>query len=267
MQGSRESEHANAIGLNGKHKSRQQMLKAKNAAVLSRYQKSRRNIDTIRAGIEQTKEKSKQLQRDGQMQLAKLRSELGELRQQSSAVESELMQRETARQIVERNEQAAESKVAGMRGALSSGALAQLKANNTQLRAELPPLKAALGESQASEQKAQLDLLQAQREEAEAARGSAEATAKSQELARDALAKVAEVERASRQAQEEASAAVLEAEASLTAECGALWDRRHAELLQELQQGDCRTVEQDVATQAALLATLQGSVQAAREAA
>jgi len=264
MQGSRETEHANAIALNSKHKSSQEMLKAKNAAVLSRYQKSNRNIDTINAGTAQTKEKIKQLQQEGEMQLAMLRSQLGQLRQQSSAIEGELMQREAARQMVERNEQAAQSKVSDMKGALSSGELAHLKANNTGLKAELPPLKKALGESQTSEQAAQMDLLQAKREEADAARESAEATAKSQAVAREALGKVAEVERASREEQDKVAAATLEAEASLTVECSAIWDRNHAEILQQLG-GECQVVKQDVATQNALLATLQGSVQAARE--
>lgn len=264
VQGSREAEHANAIGLNGKHKSRQQVLKAKNTAVLGRYQKTNRNDETINLGITQTKEKTKQLQELGEMQLAQLRSELGELRQQSKAIEGELMQRETARQMIERNEQAAASKVMDMKGALSSGDLSHLKANNTNLKAELPPLKIALGESQTAEQAAQMDLLEAKKEEAEATQESVEATAKSQAVAREALGRVAEVEKAEREFVDSAASATIEAEASLTVECSALWDRHHADIIEKLE-GECHRVEQDVVTQNALLATLEGTVQAARQ--
>lgn len=264
LEGMRQKQHQQAMQVNKLGVGRSAQLMKLNDALRGRAQKNKRNALTIKGETKNQRDEVAALQQEGQMKLAKMREVLGSLRQQSTSIESELMARETARQTVERSMGDAQAQVDSLQGAVLSGQMAHMKANNTRLHAQLAEMKAALASSQAAATAAAHQLFTAQQEEQVATAASQAATASAQAVAQQALAAVATAEQSGESQTSAAASSTMEAEASLTVDCKDLWDKNHTVLLAQLN-GECSTVDQDLNMANALVASLSGTISAERQ--
>lgn len=231
-----------------------------NFLMKTRMRKSRANLATIQSQILVTKERTDALSAEGQEQLGKMREALGKIRTQHDAVESELNVRLQARRELEMAVAKVQAQVEELQKLLVSGALANLRRNNTRLKDSLVIVHGALMQSEVglmytqsniTESNHTLNMLTAT---AEASAAAARAAAKA------ALNAVTHAKTADDEAQAKAEAATMQAEAEQLTDCEGIWIEEHAEVLAELKQ--CEIVESDLKVGKAMLAALTSTVQA-----
>jgi len=265
-QGKRDQAHAEARAVSANGVNNEERFMRVNEAMRARAAKAKRNSGTIKGEIKAQEKQTQEMQTDGQVKLTKLRQELGALRRQSSALESDLMSREQARQINEREMGDMKAQIDAIKAALLSGRMAQMRANNTNLKSTLSEMQKALSESQAAAARAFAERYTSQQEEATSRADAEQASIRAQEAARSALAKVAAIRKEGHDAEDRAAQATMNAEASLTIDCQSIWDTRHHEIIERLN-GECVVVQTDLATARALVASLTSTVHSTRAAA
>jgi hypothetical protein len=265
IQNKRRFEHEAAVNATKNGRELETSLVGESKLMMFRLDKGRRNLATVQGQINTTKADIIALQAEGEARLEKMRKGLSNLRQQSAAVQAELMHREMARQLKEKEVGSTEAEIQAMKNAMLTAEVAKMRANQTNLKENLQQMHVALTTSQASAAKAGQDLLVAQQDE-EAAKAAAQtATEKAQKVAQDALAKVAAAREQANAAEEQANNAVMEAEASLMVKCDEVWDRKHPDVIDELTN-TCPQVKKDLQTAQALVASLSSTVQSTQAA-
>merc|ERR1719262_293075 len=109
------------------------MLEEKNKVIQTRLEKGKKNLATINMAKASEKAKIRALQTEGQLQLEKLKAELGKLRQQSASIETAMMAKITNRKLIEKALKGASVQVEDMQAKLLAGRLDKLRRNNTQM--------------------------------------------------------------------------------------------------------------------------------------
>jgi len=198
------------------------------------------------------------LQNEAEKELGTMRAELDKMREHMGVVEASLSTNINSRMIVENQLAQKEKMITSLQATLLDGKKAALISMNEQLRKDVERMQKALEISQVSEAQAKAQVMQAKQLMAVWKKAAAQNAAAAQATAQEALQKVDAAKKSDEKAIAKADAAVMDAEASMLTQCSAVWDKKHGDILQKLNQ--CKTVKDDLKTVYAQVASLQGSL-------
>jgi hypothetical protein len=239
----------------------EKFLEEKNGVLNLRLSKAKKNLDTINFAKANTKAKIGSLQTEGQLQLEKLKAELGKLRTQSASIESAMMAKITNRKLIEKALRGSSLQVEDMQARLLAGRLDKLKRNNTQMTNDLNQIRNGLQTAQISTAKAEAQRTQLLAQAAQMRQQSNNKTAEAQEVAREALARVIAARQEDDDASQKAQEATMQAQASMLIKCSAIWDKEHPKVKGKLKK--CERTKLDLQSVKASVASLTSSVKAA----
>lgn len=237
-------------------------LEEKNKLIQTRLKKAKTNQQTINFAKANMKAKISALQTEAQLRLEKLKDELGKLRQQSASIETAMMAKISNRKLIEKALRGASVQMEDMQSRLLAGRLDKLRRNNTQMTNDLAQLRAGLEKAQVNTVKAEAQRSQLLRQVQQIRVETANKTAETQDVAREALAKVVAARQEDDDAQNRAQAATMEAQASMLVKCSAIWAKEHKHVFAKLKK--CKQTKQDLETARASVAALTSSVKSAQ---
>lgn len=235
-----------------------------NNILRARLAKAKANKATIQSQLVLTQQHLFELRKAGEGELGRMRGELSSMREETANLENELTRRVQERQALEKDMSMLKAQIKILEEKLLSGELAALKANNTRLKTELHRAQDALEKSQAKVNEAHARTVRANLTLGTLAQTAAENTQKAQQVAREALAQVVAAKKKSQAEEEKADDATMKAQSAQLADCDSIWDEQHPEVLEFLEQ--CKTVEADVESATAQVASLTSLTASASEA-
>jgi len=245
--------------LGAKGEAMEKYLEEKNKKVAARMKKSKKNLNTINFAKANTVAKIRALQTEGQIELEKLKADLGQLRQQSASIETAMMAKVTNRKLIEKALRGAAVQVEDMQAKLLAGRLDKLRRNNTQMTSDLEQLRTGMQKAQINTAKAESQRTQLLAQAAQIKQQAQNKTMEVQEVAREALARVVAAKQSDDDAAQKAQEATMQAQASMLVKCSAIWNQEHKHVNQKLKQ--CRTTKLDLQTVKASVEALTNSVQ------
>jgi len=184
-------------------------LEEKNKIIQTRLKKAKTNLQTINFAKSNMKSKISALQTEGQIQLEKLKDELGKLRQQSAGIEAAMMAKISNRKLIEKALRGASVQMTDMQTRLLAGRLDKLRRNNTQMSGDLAQIRAGLETAQVNTAKAEAQRTQLLAQAAQVKQQAANKTAEVQDVAREALAQVVAARQSDDDAQQKAQEATM----------------------------------------------------------
>jgi len=224
--------------------------------------KAKTNLQTINFAKSNMKSKISALQTEGQIQLEKLKDELGKLRQQSAGIEAAMMAKISNRKLIEKALRGASVQMTDMQTRLLAGRLDKLRRNNTQMSGDLAQIRSGLETAQVNTAKAEAQRTQLLAQAAQVKQQAANKTAEVQDVAREALAQVVAARQSDDDAQQKAQEATMQAQASMLTKCSAIWEKEHVHVFSKLKK--CKQIKLDLQVARASVAALTSSVKASQ---
>jgi len=237
-------------------------LLEKNKLIEVRLAKAKTNLQTITFAKGNMKSKIGALQTEGQIELEKLKDELGKLRQQSASIETAMMAKISNRKLIEKALRGANVQMTDMQERLLAGRLDKLRRNNTQMTADLTQIRTGLEKAQVNTAQAEAQRTQLQAQSVQVKQQAANKTMETQDVAREALAKVVAARQEDDAAQEQAQKATMEAQASMLVKCSAIWAKEHTHVFTKLKK--CQQIKLDLGSARASVAALTSAVKSAQ---
>lgn len=238
------------------------MLVTENAALKERLEQAKAATMQYAQQLADTTQEMSSLQHEATKEIDTLKSESNKMKQHISMVENSLMTQIHQRMFVEKQLGDKSTAVKGLQQELLKDEKTKLTSSNGQLKKDLDQMHQALLQSQVSEAKAEAQAWRAEQEQA-AWKATAQANAMAaQQAAKAALEQVAQANGAGEKAKSEADQAAMAAEASVMTKCSTIWDDKHKELLQELEQ--CKGVDQKLKQESAQVEAMHTAVASAQ---
>mmetsp|Transcript_25319 Transcript_25319/g.58834 ORF Transcript_25319/g.58834 Transcript_25319/m.58834 type:complete len:748 (-) Transcript_25319:63-2306(-) len=237
----------------------QKTLAQVNEALRPRMDKALANVRTISFQRTVVHRQYELLQQYGNTLRQKLQGELIEAQMKVDHAKGNLtavLQRRDAMQTLSKH---LEAEVARFNQQLKSGKLALARNNNSRIKADMQHVAKEIRDSQIALVKAKSDM-NSSLVRADAWRNiSTENTWQAHNITESALAHIARIQAADDELERQASAALLQAEASVNTKCSDLWDQDHPDMKQKVDE--CPALESELQTVEASVASLTSATQ------
>lgn len=239
---------------------KQLLLNKENELLKRRLAKAKQNTKTISSQINITHHEIAVLEHLGQVELAHLRTDLGQVREKVSIMETRLGEKVEERRIMERDLDAVRDQLNKERFSSWAEELGRYRANNTHMKDDIQMMGEKLTEGQVLIAETWGKFLTANETAAKEGYEARERMQKAQEVATEALKKIAEIKAKTKKIQTKTQELILKAQAATMQPCPEIWDGLHPEVLDELEN-TCPQVEKDLEAAKALVASLKSSLQ------